>query len=74
MKKWWVSIPVTMEISVEVEAETEEEAIEKGLYETEWTLGEPSGCEVINCESHRQVCRGNVFSGVLNEAYAMEAN
>lgn len=64
-RKWSVALPITGIAYVEVEAEDEEAAIEEAMnivdrqHLEEW-------------ESHKQICRGNVFSGALNEAYADE--
>jgi hypothetical protein len=61
--KWLVCIPITGFVTVEVTATTESEAIEKG-FDVDG-FGDPEEWEV-----HRSVTEGNVFHGVLNEAYA----
>jgi len=71
MSKWFVGLPVTMEVVVEVEAESEEEAIEKG-FDVEWSIS-AEGCDIVNSESHMFVTQGNCCSAVLNEAYATPA-
>lgn len=68
MAKYYVGIPVTMEVGVEVEADSEEEAIEKG-FSVEWSLS-AKGCDIVNSESHLRVTSGNCCSAVLNSAYA----
>lgn len=61
--KYGVTIPITGIAYAEVEAESEKEAIEKALQED---------LEILEWESHKQVCQGNVFHGHTNEASAEE--
>lgn len=67
-KTYGVTLPVTGIIYVEVEAESEKEAIEKAL--------SAEGCEWPKTpdewEAHSQIVRGNVFSGMQNNASAEE--
>lgn len=68
MPKFFVHIPVSLDLVVEVEAESEAEDLEKG-FEMEWSLN-PEGAEIDACESHRDLMRGNVCYSVLSTAYA----
>lgn len=67
MKEYNVSLPVTGILHKTVEAESKEEAITKAL-ESELTYE-----DIESWDTHRIICRGNVFGGELNEAYAEEA-
>jgi len=68
MAKYFVGLPVTMEICVEVEADSEQEAVEKG-FGVEWSIT-AEGCDILNSEVHEHVTQGNCCSAVLNDAYA----
>lgn len=67
-KTYGVTIPITGTIYVEVEADSEKEAIDKAL--------SADGCEWPETpdvwETHSQIVRGNVFSGMQNTASAEE--
>lgn len=65
MNKYLVNIPFTGYVSVEVDADSEESAINLALSE-----GDLDFADVEEVEFHNKICQGNVFNGVLNEAYA----
>ncbi|WP_142413088.1 hypothetical protein [Hathewaya massiliensis] len=64
MGTYKVSIPFTGIACIEVEAENEKEAIKEGFEKVDFDRD----CEEI--EFHTKVVEGNVFYGLLDEAYA----
>lgn len=73
MNTYNVSVPITGVLVVTVQASDEKEAENLAL-QADWT------CEIINnsdflieldqIDTHRQICRGNMFGGCLNEIEA----
>lgn len=64
MKRYTVVLPVTGTFTVQVTAESKEEAIYRALNGDEW----PENPELDGWEVHREITRGNVFSGMQNDA------
>lgn len=62
-KTWMVTIPITGIAYATVIAESAEEAIDVALY---------SSLSIESWEAHREICRGNTFSGMQNRAEAQE--
>jgi len=71
-KTYEVSIPFTGSIWTSIEADSEEEAIQLAIETCDPTLNPISelGFELDQWDLHNNVTQGNVFYGVLNEAYA----
>lgn len=67
MKTYNVCLPLTGTIWVTVEAESEEAAIDAAFDSEDITTE-----NIHEWETHRQICRGNVLSASVNEAYAEE--
>ncbi|EPZ47610.1 hypothetical protein [Alicyclobacillus acidoterrestris] len=65
MKTYIVEIPLTGYVSVEVEAESEQEAIDRAFEEAQLE-------HIEEWDLHRQIVRGNVFSGLRNEIHVEE--
>ena len=64
-RHWTVTLPITGFVTVEVTASSRKEAIEKALEGPEDGFPDPDEWQV-----HEEVCSGNVFHGMQNEAYA----
>lgn len=71
MAKYTVTLPFTGSLSVDVEAESKDAAIDAAFNLVDVTIKDGETSFVDEWETHREVTRGNVFSGVLNEACAV---
>jgi len=60
MKKYYVSIPITGKLVIEVDAESKEDAIESAFQQADLK-------HLEEWEAHTEVCKGNVFYGVLSK-------
>jgi hypothetical protein len=66
MSKYLVILPITGIVSVEVEADSEKDAIERVVNSGEGELPDRPDEWGI----HQQIQHGNIFTGMLNKAYA----
>lgn len=64
MPKFGVTLPITGQIYLEVEAENDKAAIDAALSQG------GTFDDVLEWETLRVVCEGNVYHGMLNRAYA----
>ena len=77
MKTYNVTIPCTLSVCVTVEAEDEKSAKEAAL-NVDFRLDlqsedKEASPEIVEFETHEQICRGNVFYGCINKMEIDEA-
>ena len=65
MPKWEVYLPITGIACVTVDADSEEGAIDAGLSSCRRSM-------IKEWDVHRQIVRGKVFSGLMNDAEAVK--
>lgn len=65
MKKYYVSIPITGKLLIEVDAESKDDAIKSAFEQADLK-------HLDEWETHMEVCKGNVFYGVLSEVDVYE--